>query len=208
VVNEKDFRERIQLMATLAADLENIEDARLRASTKELVHLLMELHGSGLGKIMETIFAAGVPGLAMIDGLSREPLVSSLLVLHGLHPDDFETRVTSAIEVLRPKLRKQEVEIELLGVSEAQAEVRLRIRTSAHACGSTTSSLRTLVEEAIYEAAPEVNSLVIEGLEEKSASGFVALEQLVGSAVGMSLVNGTAANGSANGHRAAQKVEG
>src|SRR5689334_574964 len=99
-------------MATLAADLENIEDARLRASAKELVHLLMEIQCSGLEKIMETIFSAGAPGLAMIDSLSREPLISSLLVLHGLHPDDFETRVTSAIEALRPKLRKQEVEIE------------------------------------------------------------------------------------------------
>src|SRR4029077_5843129 len=190
-------------MATLAADLDNIEDARLWSSAKDLFHLLMELHGSGLEKIMETIFTAGAPGVAMIDSLSREPLVSSLLVLHGLHPDDFETRVTSAIEALRPKLRKQEAEIELLGVREAQSEGRLRVRSSAHACGSTTNALRTSVEEAIYEAAPEVGSLVIEGLEEKSASGFVALEQLVSSAVGMSLVNG-----SANDHRTAQKVEG
>jgi Fe-S cluster biogenesis protein NfuA len=197
VVNEKDFRERIQQMAALAAELENIADVKIRASAKELVHLLMELHGAGLEKIMETIFAAGEPGSAMIDSISRDPLVSSLLVLHGLHPDDFETRVTNAVEALRPRLRKQEVEIELLGVSESA--VRLRVSTSAHACGSTTSTLRTSVEEAIYEAAPEVGSIVIEGLEEKSASGFVALDQLLG---------GTLAVSSANGHSAVRKAEG
>ncbi|HEV7673368.1 MAG TPA: NifU family protein, partial [Candidatus Angelobacter sp.] len=91
MVNEKDFRQRVQQMAELAADLERISDDKIRASAKELVHLLMELHGAGLERIMETVFAAGEPGVAMIDKLSLEPLVSSLLVLHGLHPDDFET---------------------------------------------------------------------------------------------------------------------
>ena len=195
MVNEKDFRERVQQMAELAADLEHISDEKIRASAKELVHLLMELHGAGLERIMETVFAAGEAGVAMIDKLSLEPLVSSLLVLHGLHPDDFETRVTSAVERLRMRLRKQDVEVELLQVSEAA--VRVRVAPSAHACGSTTSTLRTSVEEAIYEAAPEVGSLVIEGLEEKSASGFVSLDALVSGAIS-----------SSNGDHASQKADG
>jgi Fe-S cluster biogenesis protein NfuA len=197
VVNEKDFRERVQQMAELAADLERISDDKIRASAKELVHLLMELHGSGLERIMETVFAAGEPGAAIIDKLSREPLVSSLLVLHGLHPDDFGTRVTSAVEALRPRLRKQDVEVELLEVSEAA--VRVRVTPSAHACGSTTTTLRASVEEAIYEAAPEVGSLVIEGLEGKSASGFVSLD---------TLVSGAMVVPSSNGHHASQKADG
>jgi uncharacterized protein (UPF0210 family) len=118
-----------------------------------------------------------------------------LLVLHGLHPDDFETRVTSAVERLSLRLRKQDVEVELLQVSEAA--VRVRVAPSAHACGSTTSALRTSVEEAIYEAAPEVGSLAIEGLEEKSASGFVSLDALVSGAISPS-----------NGHHASQKADG
>jgi len=197
VVNEKDFRERVQQMAELAADLERISDDKIRASAKELVHLLMELHGSGLERIMETVFAAGEPGAAIIDKFSREPLVSSLLVLHGLHPDDFETRVTSAVEALRPRLRKQDVEVELLEVSEAA--VRVRVTPIAHACGSTTTTLRASVEEAIYEAAPEVGSLVIEGLEAKSASGFVSLD---------TLVSGAMVVPSSNGHHASQKADG
>jgi hypothetical protein len=38
-----------------------------------------------------------------------------------------------------------------------------------------------MVEEAIYGGAPDTTSLVVEGLEEKPASGFVALESLLGS---------------------------
>jgi len=37
-----------------------------------------------------------------------------------------------------------------------------------------------MVEEAIYGGAPDTTSLVVEGLEEKPASGFVALESLLG----------------------------
>jgi len=40
------------------------------------------------------------------------------------------------------------------------------------------------VESGIYELAPEVASLEILGLEEKSAAGFVALESLIGQAAG------------------------
>lgn len=196
MVNEKDFRERIQQMAMLAADLENISDDKTRASAKELVHLLMELHGAGLERIMETVFAKGEPGAAIVDKLAAEPLVSSLLVLHGLHPDDLETRITHAFEALRQRLRKQDVEVELLEVSEAT--VRVLVKPSDHACGSTTNMLRTSVEEAIYEAAPEVGSLVIEGLEGKAAAGFVALDALVG-AVPVA---------STNGHHAHRKAEG
>jgi len=35
----------------------------------------------------------------------------------------------------------------------------------------------------MYDAAPDLTSLVIEGLEEKPASGFVALDKLMSGAV-------------------------
>jgi hypothetical protein len=38
---------------------------------------------------------------------------------------------------------------------------------------------RADLEGAIYDAAPDLTSLAIEGLEEKSASGFVALDKLM-----------------------------
>jgi hypothetical protein len=61
-----------------------------------------------------------------------------------------------------------------------QGHVRVLARTSVHACGSTAGKVQTSIEEAIYEFAPEVASLNIEGLEAKSASGFVDLDQLIG----------------------------
>ena len=43
--------------------------------------------------------------------------------------------------------------------------------------------MQTILEEAIYEAAPDLSSLKVEGLEEPAASGFVALDKLTASPV-------------------------
>jgi hypothetical protein len=59
--------------------------------------------------------------------------------------------------------------------------IRLRVETGAHTCGSTGKTVQASLEGAIYDAAPDLSSLMIEGLEEKPASGFVALDKLTGS---------------------------
>ena len=60
----------------------------------------MEFHGTGLDRALEILADAGDQGMALIEKLGRDPMVSSLLVLYGLHPDSLETRVTKAVERL------------------------------------------------------------------------------------------------------------
>jgi hypothetical protein len=61
--------------------------------------------------------------------------------------------------------------------------VSIRVTPGAHACGSTTSTLRSLVEDSIYEAAPDIAGLTVEGLDGKPATGFVPLDKLSGNHV-------------------------
>jgi len=178
VDEEKQFRERVQEIGRLLASLDEIADNKARNSARELVQLVMDLHGAGVEKMMEIIFAQDDAGKAIIEKLGRDGIVSSLLVLHGLHPDPMETRVERAVENAAVHLRKQEVEVQLLSVEGGV--VCIQARLSTHACGSTAATVRGTIEEAVYEAAPEIASLVIEGLEPKSASGFVGLDQLMG----------------------------
>jgi Fe-S cluster biogenesis protein NfuA len=116
-------------------------------------------------------------GQLIIDELGADPLVGSLLVLYGLHPLDLESRVARAVEKVRPRVFKHGGEIQSFRVDEGT--VRLRVQVAGHGCGSTASTLRNLVEDAMYEAAPDMSTLVLEGLEEPSgATGFVPLEKL------------------------------
>ena len=174
--DEKDFQVKVQRIGELVAELENISDAESRASAKALVQLLLDLHSVGLERALE-IVVRNESGPGIIDDLGRDPLVGSLLVLYGLHPLDLEGRVAQAVEKVQPRVRKGGGELELLGIQGGT--VRLQIQITGHACGSTGKTLKAMVEDALYEAAPDMGRLVIEGLEEPAgSSGFVPLGKL------------------------------
>jgi Fe-S cluster biogenesis protein NfuA len=134
----------------------------------------MDLHGTGLERIVERIRSVDERGETILDELIRDELVSSLLVLHGLHPHDVEARVTEALHKVRPRLQPHGYEVELLGIQNGR--VRLRLRANGHGCGSTARTLKEMVENAIYQGAPDITSLTIEEAAEKQ--GFVPLEML------------------------------
>jgi Fe-S cluster biogenesis protein NfuA len=179
VTESRDFREDMQRIGGLVQEIEAIADPAVRAATKGLVQSLMDLHGAALEKALDIAAEAGEPGMNIIDRLGRDPVVSSVLILYGLHPEDLETRVLKAVDRVRPQLRKQGCEVEVLGVNDGS--IRLRVETGAHTCGSTARTAQATLEGAVYDAAPDLASLVIEGFEEKPASGFVALDKLTGS---------------------------
>ena len=181
MADNKALRERLQRIGDLILAIESIADPAVRANARELVQLVMDLHGAALEQAMEIVADAGEPGMSLIDKLGRDPLVSSLLVLYGLHPEDVDTRILQAIEKVKPSLRKQGCEVEVLGLAEGS--VRLRVQTGEHACGSTAKTVQAMLEEAIYDAAPDVAAIAIEGLEGKTASGFVGVDKLLSIAV-------------------------
>ena len=174
----KDFREDIQRIGGLVQEIESIADPAVRTATKNLVQSLMDLHGAALEKALNIVAEAGEPGMNIIDRLGHDSLVSSVLILYGLHPEDLESRVVKAVDRIRPQLRKQGCEVELLGANDGA--IQLRVETGSHTCGSTAKTVQATLEAAIYDAAPDLTSLAIEGLEEKPASGFVGLEKLMG----------------------------
>jgi hypothetical protein len=183
VGKDSDFQKRVQRIGELVHELDAIADPAARSACKGLVQSLMELHGQGLERILEIVFQSEKSGAELIDELGRDSLVSSLLILYGLHPDDLQTRVERKLREISSKLYKMGAEARLIGIQGA--EIRLRASVNGHACGSTTKTVRATLEEAVYEAAPDLSSLAIEGLEEPAASGFVGLEKLAGPSQGL-----------------------
>jgi Fe-S cluster biogenesis protein NfuA len=182
VADGRDFRGDMQRIGALVQEIESIADPAVRASTKDLVQSLMDLHSAALEKALDIVAEAGESGMNIIDRLGRDSLVSSVLILYGLHPEDLETRVVKAVDKVRPQLRKQGCEVELLGVNDGA--IRLRVETGSHTCGSTSKTVQALLEGVMYDAAPDLAALVIEGFEEKPASGFVALDKLMAGPAG------------------------
>ena len=94
MTDRRGFEARIARVEALTGILERCPDPEARAASRELVGALLDLHGEGPGEILAlTSGKAGDAGRAIASSFARDDLVANLLLLHGLHPDDLETRV-------------------------------------------------------------------------------------------------------------------
>ena len=176
MAGEKEFQQKMRQLGSLVGDLDQMPGGGSKVAARELVQLLMDIHGTGLERIMELIFESA-DGEAMIGKLGQDPIVGNLLLLYSLHPENIETRVLKALDTVGPRLRKLDSRVEL--VSLRDGVVQLQLRTSGHVHGSSATKLRSFIEESIYEFAPDLESLTILGLEDEDASGFVTLDSLM-----------------------------
>lgn len=162
----QEFQKRLGRVEELIAALESTPDEAVREQVRELIQSLLELHGNGLEQILNVVYDAGIGGSAVIDELSRDQVVSGLLLLHGLHPLDLETRVRNAIEDVKPRLGLHGGSVELLGVN-AEGRVHLKLQGNCHECPSSRLTLRFSIEEALYAAAPDLTGLDVDGLPDE-----------------------------------------
>ncbi len=172
-----NFQEQVRKLGELVTRFDEMPDSPQKTAGRELVQLLMDVHSQGLERMLELVFDSRESGSALIDRLGKDEVAGGLLLLYSLHPDAFETRVHTAVERLHSRLRKLSCAIKLL--SAENGVVRVQLEKGGHSCGSSARELHTIVENGIYELAPDVVQLEILGLEEPAATGFVALETLV-----------------------------
>ncbi len=173
---ESELQQRMRQIEELVQEVQSGADPAFRDHAIKLVELLLEIHGAGLDRMMELV-ASGPAGDAIIDGFARDPLVASLLLLHGLHPRDLDERVRQALDKVRPYLRSHKGNVELLGIDEGV--IHLRLEGSCNGCPSSSLTLKLAIEEAISEFAPDAAGLVVEGVvDPKPAPVFVPLTPL------------------------------
>jgi Fe-S cluster biogenesis protein NfuA len=179
---QRDVQARFQKLEGLLQAAERLSSPDAQATLHELLQTLLELHGAGLERMLEMTYAAQEAGQPLIDTLAADPLVSKLLVLHNLHPLGVAERVQLALEEVRPYMHSHGGDVELLGISPEGA-VRLRLMGSCHGCQSSNVTLKYAVEQAIYDHAPDVSGLQVEGVVDETTttapSGFVPLESLL-----------------------------
>ncbi|HXH94547.1 MAG TPA: NifU family protein [Thermoanaerobaculia bacterium] len=158
---ESALQQRTNEIESLVSKLDTLGDDEARATSLALVRALTDFYGSGIERILE--ITAERTGVETIDHLCEDPLVSSLLLLHGLHPLDMATRVEQALERVRPYLGSHGGGVELAGIDGSI--VRLRMKGTCQGCPSSTRTMKLAIEDAVYEAAPEVTGIVAEGQE-------------------------------------------
>ena len=160
--DQQEHLRRAERIEMLIQEVAELPDPRARATVEELVQALLDMYGEGLARILELTAQSGASGNALIETFTKDDLLSSLLLLHELHPEDIETRVARALVEVRPYLKSHGGNVELVKVDNGVAY--LRLEGSCHGCPSSTITLKLAIEEAIYKAAPDLVELQVEGV--------------------------------------------
>lgn len=139
------LEQRLERVAELVEQLEAGGDPASRALAKELLQAVMALHASGLDRLLDLARASGAPGEALIERFARDRHVRTLLLLHDLHPWDINKRIQEALAAHNGR-------VEILHVDDSAVQVRV---------DGPVSLVRT-VEDALREAAPDIETILVE----------------------------------------------
>jgi hypothetical protein len=146
-------RIRAKLTGLDAVLAELMERADAESSTAfEAVRALVDVYGEALARILDRADSA------LMETLVADELVSHLLLVHDLHPDDSATRIRRVLAELAPH-----VEAELAEYADGVATV---VVDGAARTGTVP------VEDAVRAVAPEVDEVRV---ERRSTPAFVPL---------------------------------
>lgn len=160
--------ERIEVLLTASS----AHGVMARERSEELVRLVADLYAAGLQRLLAIVYDAGRLDDIVLHALAADDLVSSLLMVHGLHPYDVTTRVSKALEEVRPYLGSHGGDVELPEVTD-DGVVRLRLLGGCNGCASSSVTLKLAVEGAVQAAAPEIAGIDVETQEGPAAAGQV-----------------------------------
>ena len=163
-----EFRLQTERVEKLAARLETAGDPEIRATALDLVQSVIELHGNALQRLVDTLMNTPA-GEQILANALEDDLVSAMLLLHSLHPDDMETRVLRGIDKVRPYLKSHGGDVELTSVRDGI--VRLRLHGSCGSCPSSSVTLKNAVEDALFEVAPDIVEIASENAAAETHPG-------------------------------------
>jgi Fe-S cluster biogenesis protein NfuA/nitrite reductase/ring-hydroxylating ferredoxin subunit len=169
-----EAEELLQRIQQLTDELERVSDPNARAVGEQLVAAVIDMHGEGLARMLEE-----VPAHARRE-LAADSVVGSLMLIHGLYPESLEERVDAALDSVRPYMESHGGNIELLGIEDGVAQ--LRLEGSCDGCGASQSTLELTVERALRDAAPDLRGMDVEGA--------APLEEITGMPLPMAVVDG------------------
>jgi Fe-S cluster biogenesis protein NfuA/nitrite reductase/ring-hydroxylating ferredoxin subunit len=163
-IHPGELLDRVQELTGLVDEL---PDPRARALTQELVSAIIAMYGDGLGRIMATIEGAREAGATILDELSQDGAVASLLLIHDLFPISLEDRVMEALDTVRPYMESHGGNVELVSLQEGVA--KLVLQGSCNGCSASRATLELAIKQALDEHAPDLVGLEVEGVTEPAA---------------------------------------
>ena len=80
----------LERVRDLTERVDELSDARARTLAQELVAAVIAMYGDGLRRIIDVISESRDAGATILDELSQDGAVASLLLIHDLYPVSLE----------------------------------------------------------------------------------------------------------------------
>lgn len=141
----------------------SLRDPGAQALVQECLQAMLAFYGEGLARMLQIIEGTGEGGQVVLNQVIQDRNVSGLLLIHGLHPLNLETRLRGALEKVRPYMQSHGGNVELVEVEQGRA--RLRLQGTCNGCPSSALTLEVAVRRAVEEACPDLAGFEVEGLE-------------------------------------------
>jgi Fe-S cluster biogenesis protein NfuA/nitrite reductase/ring-hydroxylating ferredoxin subunit len=155
----------IERVQELTEHLDAVADPGIRGMVDELTSAVVQMYGAGLERIVEVLTDEQRAALA------SDEVVAGLLLIHDLHPVSVEERVGQALDRVRPYMESHGGDVELLGIEDNVA--RLRLHGSCKSCRASSATLELAVRQALEELCPDLEGMDVEGLApEPELAGF------------------------------------
>ncbi len=168
----------------LSARVEGLPDPRARELAEELVSAVIAMYGDGLERIIAVIRESREAGATILDELTQDGAVSSLLLIHDLYPVGLRERVLEALETVRPYMESHGGDVELVELTD-DAVARLTLQGSCHGCSASRATLETAITRALEEHCPDLTGIEVGGVLDDSDPAHPTVSQITGMALPM-----------------------
>lgn len=142
--------------------LESIEqhpEEQVRNHVRALVYTMLDLHHTALQRIVEIVGSAQ-NGKEILGEFSNDDFVKAILLAHDLMPEPLQTRIENALENARKNLKNYDADVELLGIKDGVAH--LKLMAGAAAANISTALLKGEIETALHEFTPDLLNIQYE----------------------------------------------
>ena len=151
-----DLNQQAKRIQELIEKIDTLGDPAARAMLQECLESVLGFYGRGLERILKV---AGQTG-KFYDALLEDAAIRGLLLIHGLHPVDLETRLRQALDKVRPYMKSHGGDVELISLEDDVA--KLRLHGHCESCPSSAVTLELAVRQAIEEACPDLMGFEVE----------------------------------------------
>src|SRR6185295_5418114 len=104
MTNPTALRNASERLDTLLRDVSSIRDPRVSALAREIVELLMTLHGAAFERVLDLARDPALGGDPLVTRIADDPTIGPMLSVHGLHPHPADVRVSRTLDRLRPRI--------------------------------------------------------------------------------------------------------